>query len=668
MVKLSSSIGNLKHLRFLNLSETSIQSLPKSICFLHNLQTLNLNYCHYLQRLPENLKCLRSLRHLYLKGCIEIHDMPPKLGQLTLLKTLSLFCVGKNEDQQLAELRHLDLGGELSIQHLERVKNSMDAKDANLVGKQKLRILDLGWSRNRDWDSQANVEQLLEALRPHQNVEVLTIRDYKGAHFPIWMRDSTLKNVVSIDLFECSNCSLLPPFGHLPSLRCLIISGMDYVEYIDNDFPGGGPVRGFPSLEELRICDLPNLRGLSREEGRDLLPRLGKIFIKNCPKLTLPRLSSSQTLTMDVNGCSNLMLSSISNLIRLTSLTVSNLEYCRTSPGTVDDKDNIISFPEEMFENLTSLESLEIRWFSKLKVLPTNLSSLVSLKSLKIHDCRDLESLSEHGLRSLKSFQHLEVSHGDCSSSLPESLGILTALEVLEIKGCPKLVEIPESIKHLGSLRQITLEGASSRILGEVPISAKLKTLPEALQHVTTLQSLSISSYPELASLPEWLGNFSSLQSLSIHHCPKIRSLPQSIQRLNKLRTLKIWGCDPELGDIMEVDSESGSYLDYQLHSSGATTNSSIVHSKKRYFAILKSQLPVLQPLCLFGLGLTKSILTFPVLFYLDCRETPIAEALRSQIEVQKSYKTSLRKANGCLLSGEEVEKKDVKLRSKAVP
>ncbi|KAI8530677.1 hypothetical protein RHMOL_Rhmol11G0078300 [Rhododendron molle] len=559
MVQLSSSIGNLKHLRFLNLSHTPIQALPISICTLHNLQTLNLNGCWELRRLPKNLKYLRSLRHLYLEGCSKIHDMPPKLGQLTLLKTLSLFCVGKSGNQQLAELQHLDLGGELCIKQLERVRNSLDAKEANLIGKHKLRILKLEWCRNSDWESQANVEQLLEALGPHQHIEELFIYDYKGAHFPLWMRDSTLKNVVSIELFECRNCSLLPPFGHLPSLRCLKIYGMDYVEYIDDDFPGGGPVRGFPSLEELSISDLPNLKGLLREEGRDLLPRLGKIYISNCPKLTLPRVSSSETLTMRIIECSNsnVMLSSISNLNHLTSLTITN-------------NDDAISFPEEMLLNLTSLESLEIEGFSKLKDLPRNLSGLVSLKSLKIVECHELESMPEHGLQSLKSLQYLEIFHCNSLSSLSESFGHLTALEVLDVRGCPKLVAIPGSFKHLGSLRHLTLHGMPSWwSRGEALICEELKTLPEALQHVTSLQSLSISDYPELTLLPEWLGNFSSLQSLSISHCPKIQSIPQTIQSLTKLKLNLNNECGPELArSYKKEDGKDWFFVNGVLNSS----------------------------------------------------------------------------------------------------
>ncbi|CAL5436114.1 unnamed protein product [Camellia sinensis] len=488
MVQLSSSIGNSKHLRYLNLSYTSILTLPKSICSLHNLQTLNLNHCYELQRLPKNMKYLRSLRNLYLKYCWKIQDMPPKLGQLTLLKRLSLFVVGKSRGCRAAELQCLDLGGELHILHLERVRNPTDAKEANLIGKQNLRIIKLSWEDYSESESQANIEQILEALEPHPNVEELIIDKYRGAHFPLWMGDSILTNMVSIALLDCRKCLILPAFGQLASLQKLMIHRMDYVEYIDNDFPGEGPVRRFPSLEDLSIVDLPNLKGLSREEGRELLPRLHKISIKNCPKLTLPHLSSPENLY--VSRCSNVTLSSISNLICLTSLTVCH-----------DDK--VISFPEEMFQNLNALDSLYIERFSKLKVLPTNLESLVSLKSLCIYSCHGLKSLPEHGLRSLKSLQHLEINRCNNLSSLSESLGHLTALEKLEVYGCLELVTLPESIKHLISLRHLIIKGMPKYSQPFDVRCEKLKTLPESLQHIPLLQSLSISQYPEFTSLPE---------------------------------------------------------------------------------------------------------------------------------------------------------------------
>ncbi|CAL5441051.1 unnamed protein product [Camellia sinensis] len=421
-----------------------------------SLRVFNANAINMLQRLPKNMKYLRSLRNLYLKYCWKIQDMPPKLGQLTLLKRLSLFVVGKSRGCRAAELQCLDLGGELHILHLERVRNPTDAKEANLIGKQNLRIIKLSWEDNSESESQANIEQILEALEPHPNVEELIIDKYRGAHFPLWMGDSILTNMVSIALLDCRKCLILPAFGQLASLQKLMIHRMDYVEYIDNDFPGEGPVRRFPSLEDLSIVDLPNLKGLSREEGRELLPRLHKISIKNCPKLTLPHLSSPENLY--VSRCSNVTLSSISNLICLTSLTVCH-----------DDK--VISFPEEMFQNLNALDSLYIERFSKLKVLPTNLESLVSLKSLCIYSC--------HGLRSLKSLQHLEINRCNNLSSLSESLGHLTALEKLEVYGCPELVTLPESIKHLISLRHLIIKDqvGKSALLG-LNIAKKGRRLP----------------------------------------------------------------------------------------------------------------------------------------------------------------------------------------------
>ncbi|CAL5373737.1 unnamed protein product [Camellia sinensis] len=97
------SIGNSKHLRYLNLSRSGFGRLPDSICNLLNLQTLILEHCHNLERLPQNMMYLRSLRHLFLSGCPLI-EMPPKIGQLTNLKTLNKFVHVKYLHPRTSEL------------------------------------------------------------------------------------------------------------------------------------------------------------------------------------------------------------------------------------------------------------------------------------------------------------------------------------------------------------------------------------------------------------------------------------------------------------------------------------------------------------------------------------------------------------------------------------
>ena len=141
-----SSIGKLKHLRYLDVSENQyIKILPNSTVML-----LNLKNRLSLRELPKDTKNLVNLRHLNITGCIKLTHMPHRLGNLISLEVLPCFLVKKGgfkarSSAGVSELRKLsNLGGSLMICSIGHGKDDMtECKAANMKEKQHLHQLGL---------------------------------------------------------------------------------------------------------------------------------------------------------------------------------------------------------------------------------------------------------------------------------------------------------------------------------------------------------------------------------------------------------------------------------------------------------------------------------------------------------------------------------------------
>ncbi|KAM3356669.1 hypothetical protein P3S68_023383 [Capsicum galapagoense] len=409
---LPQSLGGLKHLGYLSISSLSIGTLPNTITKLHNLQILKLDDCRRLQNLPrDNWRLLTSLVHLDFDGCSSLEDMPAEIGQVTSLRTLPSFIIGKEScisgqaSDKLNKLKGLvDLRNSLSIKFMGRVGAIGERTPTGVMKRMKhLRQLnvDFEYGYHRDVDT--------------------------GAHLMIWVDD-------------CHTCQKLPPLWKLPSLQSLELRNLGRLEGYDDKFmqPSKTPERYyFSSLKQLE------LKGISEKISKQIL----------CPSPHHPSpLCNLKELTVDfVEGLATMSEDVFKNLMSLQSLSIKNCE-------------NLISL-STCLTHLTSLETLTITYCPELDLsneekmqfqVPGNLSTL---NLWELDKLMSLPLWLRHFSATLKS---LYISGCPNFTTIPEWIGDLVALNLLEIYECPMLTSLTEAMRSLTALQRLNILWCSS--------------------------------------------------------------------------------------------------------------------------------------------------------------------------------------------------------------
>ncbi|XP_048420257.1 putative disease resistance protein RGA3 [Pyrus x bretschneideri] len=581
------SVGNLIHLRYLDLSKTEIVKLPGAVCTLYNLQTLLLSDCHNLIELPADMRKLINLRTLTLTGCrrltklpadmrelsslhyldvsgTEIEGMPVEIGRLKSLRTLTAFVVGKSTGSSIGELRELQhLQGRLRISNLQNVVDVVDALEANLKNKKELNDLELAWGDEEADDSQKE-RDVLDKLQPSANLEKLTIRFYGGTSFPNWLGSSnSFSNIQFMCISNCKYCLSLPSFGQLPTLKELRVKRMKFVRTVGvefyGDLNGASVIQPFRSLKTLEFEEMPEWEEWENwrpsPSGASVLqpfPCLQVLSISNCPKLRgyLPnRLPCLKTLW--VFGCGYLRLhdewasSSSSGL---------NMDYLQNSleigiggcPGLLP----LIERVEKKF-----LSTLHIYNFDAIQCLP----KMKYLRRLSLYYCptvSSLEFLSHEMMAELTSLEYLEIWNSFHSvRSFP--LGVFPKLSTLHIHGCENLESfsiegVDHNLSHLNSLRIEGCPNLASFPDGGLPTPnlrqlqvwgcENLKSFPERIRTLTALERLYLYDLPNLVSFAQG-GLPPNLQYLDIVGCDKVKpSVEWGLQGLVSLKKFEIVG------------------------------------------------------------------------------------------------------------------------------
>ncbi|GAY33671.1 hypothetical protein CUMW_275970 [Citrus unshiu] len=457
---LPNEIGNLKHLRCLNLSRTSIQILPESINSLYNLHTILLEDCRQLKKLCNDMGNLKKLRHLKNSKVPSLEEMPKGFGKLTCLLTLGRFVVGKDSGSGLRELKSLaHLQGTLRISKLENVKDVGDACEAQLNNKVYLQAICLKWSARdvRNLDQCEFETQVLSMLKPHRDVQELTITGYSGTKFPIWLGDSSFSKLAGLEFEGCGKCTSLPSVGQLPFLKKLRIRGMDGVKSVGSEFYGNSRSVPFSSLEDLSFSIMT--------EWEEWIP---------CGAGTLPkRLLLLETL--NITSCDQLLVT----IQCLPALSELRIDGCKR-----------VVFSSPHLVHAVNVREQAYFWRSETR-LPQDIRSL---NRLQISRCPQLLSLvteEEHDQQQPElpcRLQFLELSKCEGLTRLPQALLTLSSLTEMRISGCASLVSFPQAALP-SQLRSVVIEKCDA-----------LESLPEAWMHNSnsSLESLEIRSSEEL--------------------------------------------------------------------------------------------------------------------------------------------------------------------------
>ncbi|XP_057431383.1 putative disease resistance RPP13-like protein 1 [Lotus japonicus] len=457
---LPDSIGELKHLRYLEVSDTEIMRLPESICSLHNLQTLKLVGCYKLSELPTDIHKLVNLRYLDIRDtCLKW--MPLQISELKNLQGLSDFFVGDDYGSSIGELGELStLHGTLSIHYIEHVANSKESEKAKLKEKHGLEMLSLDWGGCGDTDDSQHEKTILDSLLPHTNLKKLAIYDYPGTEFSDWLGDYSYCNLVFLQLKGCKYCYKLPPLGQLPMLKELQIIKFEGLVNVGSEFYGNRTcaTESFPALEILRIESMTALEKWcsgADMAGSRAFSHLREFYIEGCPKLRgdLPRNLPSLTLLV-IRDCKRLLCS----LPRSPALRVLNIQNCEklefpmhetwyhqslTSLFLLDSCDSLMLLPLDLFPNLKSLDIWRCKNLEALTVSASDSDAtppnLKSLHSLCIRHCPKFLSFPKGGFAA-PNLTLLTISYCERLNSLPEKMNeLMPSLKELQLRGCPQI-------------------------------------------------------------------------------------------------------------------------------------------------------------------------------------------------------------------------------------
>ncbi|XP_044444368.1 putative disease resistance protein RGA1 [Triticum aestivum] len=347
-----------------------------------------------------------------------LRTMAPNFGVLNNLQILTTFVVDTGEGlgiEQLKDLQHLS--NRLELLNLNKIKSGENAKVANLTQKQNVSELLFLWDQEIDdgpKDMACNVEEVLQCLEPHSNIQKLEISGYGGLEISQWMRKPQMFDCLrELKISNYPRCKSIPVVWLSESLEVLFLQKLDNLTTLCTNLSveAGGRITTpqiFPRLKKLLLLELPKLEMWAENcvgEPADnlvMFPMLQELTIRNCPTLAsipvIPVVSELQIV-----GVHNTSSSEEETLpLCLEELTILGCH-------------GVVALPSNIAK-LAKLRSLSVFHCTRLKALPDGMCGLTSLRQLKVWDCPGMEEFPHGLLERLPSLE--DLTRYDCPELL----------------------------------------------------------------------------------------------------------------------------------------------------------------------------------------------------------------------------------------------------------
>ena len=311
---------------------------------------------------------------------------------------------------------------------------------------------------------------------------------------------------------------------------------LNFHYYCGSDFPSWMNSTCLPSLVEISLVECRRCKHLPT---LGLLPHLKVLNLYGMPVECI-----GNEFYWDESGSTMIKIHDLVLFPALEELRLYEMRNLKEWKGWSSSR---IKEGEAKVSIFPVLKMLKIKHCPKLKTFP---SLPLSIRQLELFECS--EKIFERPLENLPHLSHLSITEFrwwsfDQGMVLLQNL---SALQDLVIVGCPMLVSLPEGMQSLTSLKSLTIRTCYG-----------LKSLNKCLKLLTNLHVLKIIECPKLQLLPDDFQNLVSLQDLHLQRFRKLESVPvvpSSTLKIHNIPVLRLLDKFARVDNKPEIASDFG--------------------------------------------------------------------------------------------------------------